>query len=76
MLVSVCLLGVNLKVCAKPQKLSPSRETLCICVCHLKFDYLHKCMQHVVYILTLQTAAERSGGEKEVEASKKKGGFI
>jgi hypothetical protein len=29
-----------------------------------------------VYILTLQTAAERSGGEKEVEASKKKGGFI
>ena len=77
MLVSLHLLGVNLKVHAKRQKLRPSRDTLSIYICLLKFYYLYKCTQHVVcisiYILALQTAAEGSGGEKEAEESKEKG---
>jgi hypothetical protein len=71
-LLSVCLLGINLKVRAKPQKLGPSSDPLDVYICHLKCNESYNSVQQAVRILTLQTAAEGNGGERQANESKKR----
>ena len=72
MLVSVCLLGVNVKVHATPQKLRPSRDTQCLYL-SLKtqlFTQIYATCCVYIYINTADCSREEwrgGGGQKKQE---------